>query len=162
MGDFFNIDEVFEIAEQIERNGAKFYLNVSESFDEDGKKMLLGLSEMEENHEKLFSKMRKNYANEKKLPESFDPNGEAVLYLRAIADGFVFRFNEDPSEKLSGDEGMEDILNIAIGLEKDSIVFYTGIREAVPDELGKDKIKDILTEEMGHVRLLTKKLESIK
>ena len=57
---------------------------------------------------------------------------------------------------------MEDILNIALGLERDSIAFYTGIREAVPDELGKDKIKNILTEEMGHVRLLTKKIESLK
>ncbi len=162
MGDFFNIDEVFEIAEQIERNGAKFYRKVSGSFDEDSKKMLLELSEMEVKHEKLFSNMRKDYADKKKLPESFDPNGEAALYLRAIADGFVFKFNEDPSEKLSGKEGMEDILNIAIGLERDSIAFYTGIREAIPDVLGKDKIKDILTEEMGHVRLLTQKLESLK
>jgi len=162
MGEFFNIDEVFEIAEQIERNGAKFYRTVAGSFDEDGKKMLLGLSEMEVEHEKLFSEMRKDYAEKKKLPESFDPNGEAALYLRAIADGFVFKFNEDPSEKLSGKESMEDILNIALGLERDSIAFYTGIREAVPDELGKDKIKDILTEEMGHVRLLTEKLESMK
>ena len=162
MGDFFNIDEVFEIAEQIERNGAKFYRTVAGSFDEDGKKMLLDLSEMEVEHEKLFSEMRKDYAEKKKLPESFDPNGEAALYLRAIADGFVFKFNEDPSERLSGKEGMEDILNMALGLERDSIAFYTGIREAVPDELGKDKIKDILTEEMGHVRLLTEKLESMK
>jgi rubrerythrin len=162
MGDFFNIDEVFEIAEQIERNGVKFYRKASASFDDDGKKMLLGLSEMEVEHEKIFSGMRKDYADEKNLPESFDPNGEAALYLRAIADGFVFKFNEDPSEKLSGKESMEDILNIAIGLERDSIAFYTGIREAVPDELGKDKIKDIISEEMGHVRLLTKKLESLK
>ena len=162
MGDFFNIDEVFEIAEQIERNGVKFYRKASGSFDEDGKKMLLGLSEMEVEHEKLFSEMRKDYAENKNLPEPFDPNGEAALYLRAIADGFVFKFNEDPSEKLSGKESMEDILNIAIGLERDSIAFYTGIREAVPDELGKGKIKDILSEEMGHVRMLTKKLESLK
>ena len=30
MGIDFNADEVFEIAEQIERNGAKFYRNVAE------------------------------------------------------------------------------------------------------------------------------------
>ncbi|MBN1573373.1 MAG: ferritin family protein [Deltaproteobacteria bacterium] len=158
----FSMDEVFEIAEQIERNGAKFYRKAARSFDEDGKKMLLDLAEMEENHERLFSEMRRDFAEESKLPESFDPNGEAALYLQAIADGYVFKFDEDPSEKLKGTERMEDVLKIAIGLENDSIAFYTGIREAVPDRLGKDKVSSVVIEEMGHVRILKEKLVSLK
>ena len=162
MSDVFNIDEIFEIAEQIERNGAKFYRKAAESFDDDAKDMLIGLAEMEDTHEKVFSKMREDFKKEKKLAESFDPDGEAVLYLRAIADGYVFKFNEDPSEKLKGSETMEDILKISIGLENDSIAFYTGIREAVPDKLGKEKIAHIISEEMGHVTTLKEKLASLK
>jgi len=37
----FNADEVFEIAEQIERNGAKFYRTVSESVANADKKKIL-------------------------------------------------------------------------------------------------------------------------
>jgi rubrerythrin len=162
MTDVFNIDEIFEIAEQIERNGAKFYRKASASFDDDAKKMLVGLAEMEDRHEVIFAKMREDFKKEKKLAESFDPDGEAALYLRAIADGYVFKFNEDPSEKLKGSETMEDILKISIGLENDSIAFYTGIREAVPDSLGKDKIAHIISEEMGHVTMLKEKLVSLK
>lgn len=162
MSDIFNIDEIFEIAEQIERNGAKFYRKAARSFDEDAKDMLIGLAEMEDRHEKVFSKMRQDFAVEKGLAKSFDPDGEAALYLRAIADGYVFKFDEDPSEKLKGSESMEDILKIAIGLENDSIAFYTGIREAVPEKLGKGKIGQIITEEMGHVTMLKEKLVSLK
>ena len=162
MSDVFNMDEIFEIAEQIERNGAKFYRKAAGSFTEDGKEMLLELADMEVNHEKLFSEMRRDFAKESKLAESFDPNGEAALYLQAIADGYVFKFNEDPSEKLKGNESMEDILKIAIGLENDSIAFYTGIREAVPDKLGKDKVGQVVAEEMRHVTMLKGKLVSLK
>ncbi len=162
MSEIFSMDEIFEIAEQIERNGARFYRKAAQSFTEDGKKMLLELADMEDNHEKLFSEMRRDFAEESKLAESFDPNGEAALYLQAIADGHVFKFDEDPSEKLKGTESMEDILKIAIGLENDSIAFYTGIQEAVPDKLGKDKVNSVVIEEMGHVRLLKEKLVSLK
>ena len=43
---------------------------------------------------------------------------------------------------------MEEVLQTAIGLEKDSIIFYVGIEELVPEKLGKDKVNDIIKEEM--------------
>lgn len=163
MSETFNIDEIFEIAEQIERNGANFYRKAAKSFDDEKSKgMLLELAEMEDEHEKSFAGMRRDFAKEKKLAEAFDPEGEAALYLKAIADGYVFKVDEDPSDMLTGKERMEDILVMAIILEKDSIVFYTGIRDIVPEELGKDKMSDIIAEEMEHVTLLSGKLKSLK
>jgi rubrerythrin len=53
---------------------------------------------------------------------------------------------------------MKDILKAAIGAEKDSIVFYLGMKELVPAKLGKDKIDDIIKEEMSHIRLLSARL----
>jgi len=52
---------------------------------------------------------------------------------------------------------------MAIGLEKDSIAFYVGIKEAIPagwGGWGQDKIAAIIREEMGHIRLLGQKLAS--
>jgi rubrerythrin len=55
----FNADEVFEMAEQLERNGAKFYRDAAEGdVDQSNKQMLLDLSAMEEDHEKTFQSMR--------------------------------------------------------------------------------------------------------
>ena len=59
MGYDFNADEVFEMAEQMERNGAKFYRDAAENTaDPSNKEMLIGLSKMEETHEKMFASMR--------------------------------------------------------------------------------------------------------
>lgn len=84
-----------------------------------------------------------------------------MLYLQAMADGYVFDIRSDPSELLTGKETLADILRTAIGLEKDSIVFYLGIRDMVPERLGRDKVNDIIKQEMSHITILSKKLSSL-
>ena len=46
-------------------------------------------------------------------------------------------------------------------LEKESIVFYLGLRDLVPAKLGKDKVERILREEMSHVALLRGQLAAL-
>jgi len=151
----FNIDEIFALAEEIERNGAKFYRKALLSFN-DGKikKILEDLAEMEDRHESFFIDLRKQIREEERRAESFDPYGDAERYLRAIAGGYIFKKDKDPSTLLTGKEDKSEIITIAIGLEKDSIAFYTGIREAVPEDLGKGRIAEIIAEEMRHVIIL--------
>ena len=53
----FNADDIFEIAEQLERNGATFYRTAAGAVtDADAKGFLLKLAEMEDAHEKTFAK----------------------------------------------------------------------------------------------------------
>ena len=149
----FNADDVFEMAEQMERNGAKFYRNAAEGdIDPANKQFLLGLAEMEDAHEKTFKAMRTKLSAQEQAATVFDPEGEAALYLRALADTRVF-FEKDIDVA-----SMRSILKSAIEAEKDSIVFYLGIKEAVPEELGKGRLDGIIKEEMGHIRLLSKEL----
>jgi len=149
----FNVDEVFEMAEQMERNGAKFYRNAAETAADPSKKeMLIGLSKMEEAHEKIFETMRAELSSAEKASTVFDPSGEASQYLRALVDSRVF-FEKDIDVT-----SMVEILKSAIEAEKDSIVFYLGMKEAVPKKLGKDRIEAIIKEEMGHIQMLTKHL----
>jgi len=158
----FNADEVFEMAEQIERNGAKFYRKVAEGTEDVGtRELLLELAAMEDEHEETFASMRAELSAEERTSTVFDPEGEAGMYLNAMADGYVFDMRADPSELLTGKETIAEILRTAIGLEKDSIVFYLGIDEIVPERLGKDKISVIIKEEMGHITTLSKKLASL-
>jgi rubrerythrin len=152
----FNADEVFEIAEQIERNGAKFYREGAEKIiDADKKKLLMELAEMEDEHENTFKKMRAELTTNEKVITTFDPEGEAERYLRALADTRVFYDKKiDPTS-------MEKILKSAITAEKDSIVFYLGMKEVVPVNLGKEKLDKIIKEEMNHISLLSKELLSL-
>lgn len=154
----FNIDEVFEIAEQIERNGARFYRKAAKnSKDFEHKKTLLELAEMEDQHEKVFARMRARVKQPEQNP-IFDPNHEATIFLQAFADGFVFDLKTDPVDLLKGKESITDILHLAIGLEKDSIIFYLGIEKILLDETEVSHMRAILREEMGHITLLGQKL----
>ncbi len=162
----FNADEIFEMAEQIERNGAKFYSRAAENTKKDrSREILLTLAVAEKEHEQIFVAMRADMQKQDHITSVdpvFDPEGEAALYLRAMADGHVFDTRVAPSELLTGKETMQDILNTAIGLEKDSIVFYLGMKEMVPKRLGKDRLDNIIKEEMRHVATLSGELAQLK
>jgi rubrerythrin len=149
----FNADDVFEMAEQMERNGGKFYRTAADSTDDSAAaEFLLELAAMEDEHEKTFKAMRAELTGQERASTVFDPEGEAALYLRALADTRVF------FEKEIDVTSMEKILKSAIEAEKDSIVFYLGMKEAVPENLGQGRLGHIIKEEMGHIRLLSKKL----
>lgn len=153
----FNADEVFEIAEQIERNGANFYRSVAEKVSDTGKKQLLtDLAEMEDEHEQTFKSLRSQLTTDEKIQTTFDPEGESERYLRALADTRIFY------EKEVDTASFEDILKSAITAEKDSILFYLGMKEIVPAHLGKQKLDSIIKEEMEHISLLSKELLELK
>ncbi|CAN2042340.1 Rubrerythrin [Candidatus Magnetomoraceae bacterium gMMP-15] len=153
----FNADEVFEMAEQLERNGADFYKSAAEDIsDSSARELLLNLAKMEEEHEKTFAMLKTELTEKDKESTIFDPEGEAALYLRALADTRVF------FEKEIDTSSMQEILKAALVAEKDSIVFYLGMKDLVSDKLGKNKINNIIKEEMGHIKLLGNKLAALK
>lgn len=152
-------DEVYEMAVQMERNGAKFYRKAAQYAEgEASREELLDLAAMEDQHERFFNGLRAEIAANRCEAEWFDPQGEAGAYLRAVSDNRVFDTQADPCEFVQPQTPAEAILRKAIGLEKDTIIFYLGIREAVPAGTDREKIDGIIREEMSHVTLLTGKL----
>lgn len=150
----FNADEIFEIAERIEENGAKFYTKAAEFFKGTGQdQLLLDLAKMEKEHKATFAKLRADSAIRE--IDVFDPDEDVKKYLQAFADGQIFDINHDPAKLLVGNKTLPEIIRIAIGLEKDSVVFYLGIRDMVPPNLGKNQITKIIAEEKNHVTILS-------
>jgi len=159
----YSAQEIFVMAEQIERNGARFYRRAAESTEMSGsRQFLLELAEMEDKHEQTFARMKSELGDHAEADLILDPDDQAAAYLQAMADGHVFDVRANPAELLTGSETMEEILKTAIGLEKDSIVFYLGMKQIVPENLGRDKIEWIITEEMRHVTILSKELAKLK
>lgn len=144
-----NADEILNMASRIESKGAKFYRKAAK-LHVGARKLLLEIAEQEDLHFKTFEEMRRALApNEKE--GGIDPYGETDLYLQAMVDGYAFDINEDPESLLTGKESMDDIFKMAIGLEKDSIVFYLGLKQIVPPAMGRDRIDAIVKEEMQHI-----------
>jgi rubrerythrin len=161
----FNAAEIFDVACQMEKNGADFYRKMSGKIsDKPVRKLLNDLALMEKAHEQVFESMQKELTSQERIQTVFDPAGETALYLKAMADAHVFNENAGRnftlSETMSEKAKIIKIVRAAISLEWESISFYVGIKEFVTEQFGKKRIDDIIKEEMRHVRILSNQLTS--
>ena len=162
MGITFNADEIFEMAEEIERQGAKFYSEVSKkATDDEMKKFFVELSAMEAEHLKIFADMRKQLSEAEKTALTFDPDNEAALYLKTMADARGCEGRISPTQKFTGAESMKEVIEIALNAEKESVVFYFGLKSMVSEKAGRDKIEQIIMEELSHIRTLLEYLKDM-
>ena len=149
----FNADNILEVAQQLERNGARFYRHAAETVsDASSKSFLTELADMEAEHEATFGALRAELSQNEKAGTTFALEGDAGVYLQALADTRVF------FEKEMDPQSIEDIYKSAITAEKDSIVFYLGLKDMVSEASGKARIDQIIHEEKEHPTLLSQKL----
>jgi len=159
----FTADEIFEMAEQIERNGVMYYREAAaEAPDKETKQMLLDMAEMEDEHMRTFQEMRKGLGPREKEPMVFDPDNQAAMYLQAMADARSMEGRISPTKKLTGNETIKEILDIAVNSENDSVVFYLNLKDLVPVKAGRDKVEKIIIEELSHITTLLKKLRALQ
>jgi rubrerythrin len=157
----YSADEIFEIAEEIERNASGFYREAAErSASEETRKLLLDMSDIENEHLETFQSMREKLSAEEGL-SIYDPLGRSAAYLQTMADARTWEGRINPTRDLSGNETAKEIIEIALEAEKEMIVFYVGLKDMVYFKAGKDKVEDIIIEELEHISALLKTLKSL-
>ncbi len=148
----FTADEIFEVAVRIEANGASFYRKAAANQSEDiNRSFLEQLAKMEDHHQSTFKNMRSTLKPNEKQTTVFDPNQETAQYLAVMADTHGGEGSPTAADSLTGNETIQEIIDIAIGLEKESILFYLGLKDFVPPEYGQDKLDRIIREEQRHI-----------
>jgi rubrerythrin len=156
-----NVLEVLDIAGQIEQNGARYYQRAAEIFVEtDVSKIFSELADWELRHKQIFAGMRKQYSElnpDTKVSESDNGLPEA----KVMAGLAVFGIRSNPYDELGGKETISVVIKRAIENEKDSIVFYSGLKDFACDKSAKSKIDEIITEELRHIRILNKLSERV-
>ena len=157
----FNADEIFAVAERIEENGAAFYRAAAGQVKGPAVEMLRDLAAWEDQHRKFFASLRTELATAHSTGTASDPDEEAVLYVRAMADSAVFRPQEDPLRTVGADPTVADILCAALQRERDAIAYFIGVRELVPPKLGQERIDGIIKEEMRHVTMISERLAEL-
>jgi rubrerythrin len=163
MSIFFSADEIFEMAQRIEKNGARFYRQAAEDMEDSGaRELLLELAAKEDEHGQFFAAMKADFSGHENAPIHFKPDEETSAYLRAWADGHVFDAGSDPVKSLTSQENMADIFKTAIALEKESIIFYLGFKDALTRAADQTKIDGIVKEEMKHIASLSTQLSALK
>ena len=159
----FNADEIYEMAEDIEEHGFRFYETAREAARDAGTRDLLArLADMERRHKATFARMREELPErDRRAGTSLSPEEaeEKGAYLRTLADSRVFGKAE--AMALSGSqEG--DLLDRALDLEKDTIVFLLELKEMVAPIRGKDDLDVIIREELGHIRMINAWIRNVE
>jgi len=160
MSALFNMAEVFTMAIQMESNGAAFYRRAAELRKEkDQVSYLLQLAGMEEEHKRIFEEMRDAAVSAEQSGSPFDLYDEGELYLAGIAGGHRVEGSPAVAEMLTGEQSISDIIKLAVQLEKQAILFYIGLLDVVPQDMGREQINHIIEEEKKHIVVLASELK---
>jgi rubrerythrin len=156
----FKVFEILQIAEQIEHEGAKFYLMAAELFeDPDLRDVLYRLATWKAKHEKIWARMRKRFSEKTGEFGTFDPD-DYVLSNPQVMSGLTgFATKQDGADRLTGKENRRQILKIAMRRANEVVIFYEGLKDFARDPASKGTIDRIIGEERRQIRLLMEELE---
>ena len=155
MDGIFNAVDIFKIAETIEGDGVKFYNEAAKLFaGEDVSKIFADLAEWELQHKKVFAEMRE------KITQQHPKLGPGTKEYKAVAALSTFSLWAEPYRQLINVDNRQDVVRQALRKEKDTIVFYVGLKDFVAENKDKEIINDIIKEEMRHISILTEALGS--
>jgi len=152
MGNIFAGSEIVELGIQIEINGRDFYHTLAgKSKNQKASDVFKYLTAEEEKHIKVFQDILDKA--EKYGPPSFGAD-EYFAYMNALASGYVFTRKDKGVEIAKTISSDLEAVNMGIGFEKDSIIFYEGMKKAVP-EYDIKIIDELIKQEQGHLRQLS-------
>lgn len=151
---FGTADDVFAMAVRIEENGHAFYTGAAQKAGDPAVKNLFEeLAEMEAGHVVAFKALRSELPGCFPADAVWDPEGLGESYLQATADTHIFTMKA-ASDRIAGIETAMDALQMALQFEKDSVAFFLGMKEILPDAKGKVEIDKLIKAEMEHIRML--------
>ena len=153
MEETLTADYVLQLAEQIERNGQRYYLAAAQIYPS-GRGVFLDLAQVELEHEKTFAEMRVKLAL--RPAPAIEEDGNLAHYIRSLAAGTFFEVGADPSHSFRDNESAENIVWGAIGLEKETILFYEGVERIMPDPSDQKTVDAIIEAEVSHIGILAK------
>jgi rubrerythrin len=143
---------MIEIAIRLEETGAAFYEGAAETATSPGITALFhDLAEQEVRHRRAFQAMGRDVVE---LALSPDQWADFQAYVGALLQQNLF---DQPHVALSRAIGVVEegeALRAALGFEKETLLFYYELREALRGE-GQLVLDDIIQEEKRHIRRLS-------
>ncbi|MGD1992272.1 MAG: ferritin family protein [Anaerolineae bacterium] len=152
----FNAAEALDIAMQVEKNGQSFYARAAENAeDAEIKALLEELAEWEVEHYNTFKELAEQIGEAPRLSgpmwEEYDQ------YLETALDNALF---QGPDKALAAADELEnerEALKMALGFEKDALLFYYDLWHIMP-ERQQEAVERIITEEKAHATRLARML----
>ena len=152
MAGIFKVNEIVSIAVEVEKRGEAFYKSMAEKAqDPNVKETLTYLAGEEVKHQKTFQDML-GKLSQMTLPAG-STEDEYWGYVNDLIDSH-FLFNDALNRKMTAAVSTDtDALHLAMGFEKDSILFFTEMKGLVPSS-EVSVIDACIQEEKTHLRKL--------
>jgi rubrerythrin len=149
--------EVLKIAEQMERNAARFYRKAAGLYNDPAlSKLFSELAQWEKRHVQVFADMKDQFPEQAWAQGSSDP--DRVDVSRLDVPPAIFDEHSDPAQELTGRETRADVVRLALKKERYMIGYYVSLTEFALGRENIKVIKNILQEEKEHVRILMQSL----
>lgn len=154
----FNAAEALDIAMQVEKNGQAFYARAAENAEDPEIKALLEeLAEWEVQHYNTFKELADQMGEAPRLSEPMWE--EYDQYLKTALNNALF---QGPDKALAAADELEnerEALKMALGFEKDALLFYYDLWHIMPEQQ-QEAVDKIITEEKTHATRLARLLRT--
>jgi len=148
----FSGSELINVAIGIEGRGVAFYdIMVRSTQNATARDVFQYLADMERQHMQVFQGML-GEADKYQMQET--QAGEYTAYLQALVDSAIFTDDMATSEMVTQANSDIEAMELAIGAEKDSILFYYEMRDIMPQR-ARPTVTKIIAEEKSHLRQLS-------
>lgn len=146
---------VLQWAIEIERNGEAFYRTVAASSqDREIRNLLQDLAHQEQRHHRTFERM---LSKAPAAPEDEASEDDRIYLETALADALIGP--DKGMERARQAQTEEEAVRAAMAFEKDTLLFFYELAEAVP-ESQVQAVRAVIDEERDHLRQLTRVLRS--
>jgi rubrerythrin len=144
-------DEIIEIAMHLEESGEVFYNAAADKATEAGAKALFEeLALQEQYHRRAFQHMGRGVVEVALSPEQW---GEFQAYTGALLQNHFFANPENALNIAAEAEDEQSALRAALSFEKETLLFFHELRDAVRGP-GQQTVDRIIQEEKQHVQRL--------
>jgi rubrerythrin len=148
MSYLLEVKEILEFAVFIEQRGYEFYVGAMKKFSEPRVTELFQyLADEEFKHEEFFRILLEQSGGIR----GKSPDPEYQAYMREFCKAHSLADHDVTSARLAKASGLGDVLDMAMGFEKDSIVFFSELKEML-GEGDTAAVEKVIHEEMGHLR----------
>lgn len=149
----FSARELLDFAIKIERNAEDLYRQAGKRMENPQlAALLLFLAEEERRHAEWFQQRKETIKLEGDEAEMEKLYGRL---LREMIGDQTFSLAEADFSRL---DQVKSLLELALEFENDTILFYETLHALIDDDHASARLREIITDENGHVQLLTEKM----
>jgi len=145
----FNINEILNIAIQLEKNSEAIYREAADSVSKpDIAATLRWMADEEVKHAQWFDSLRNTATIKPEVSSLENLNGD---FLKSIIGGRSFSLDDVDFGDI---QQVSDLLDVFMESEKDGILFYEMLMPFIREEGTRTMLEHIISEEQNHIKSL--------